>query len=60
MGRNMNKSEIEEMIDLVMSDSELKKKFSKLITTIMEEDSTFKARLADLFAKEARRKSYNV
>jgi hypothetical protein len=48
------------MIELVLSDPELRKKFSKLITTIMEEDSTFKARLTDLFAKEARRNSYNV
>lgn len=60
MGIDMNKSDIEEMINLVISDPELKKKFSKLIVTIMEEDSTVKARLADLFAKEARRKSYNV
>ncbi len=48
------------MIDLVSSDPELKKRFSKLITTIMEEDATLKARLAELFIKEARRKSYNI
>jgi hypothetical protein len=57
MGIIMNKSEIEEMIDLVISDPDLKKKFSNLIVTIMEEDTEFKARLADLFAKEAKRKS---
>ncbi len=48
------------MIDLVMRDPELKKKFSKLVITIMKEDSTVKVRLTDLFAKKARRKSYNV
>ena len=51
----MNKSEIEGMIDLIISDPDLKKKFSKLIVTIMEEDSAFKARLADLFVKAGRR-----
>jgi hypothetical protein len=51
----MNKSEIEGMIDLIISDPDLKKKFSKLIVTIMEEDSAFKARLADLFVKAERR-----
>ena len=56
----MNKSDVEEMIDLVLSDPDLKKKFSKLITSIMEEDSALKAKLAELFAKEARRKNYNV
>ena len=56
----MNKSEIEEMIHLVISDPDLKKKFSKLIVTIMEEDTAFKERLADLFAKEAKRKNYNI
>jgi len=60
MGRNMNKSEIEEMIDLVISDPDLKNKFSKLIVTIMEEDTALKERLADLFAKEAKRKNYNI
>jgi succinyl-CoA synthetase beta subunit len=60
MGRNMNKSDVEEMIDLVLSDPHLKQKFSKLITSIMEEDSALKANLAELFAKEARRKRYNV
>lgn len=55
----MNKSEIEEMIDLVQSDPELKKKFSKLITTTMEEDAALKAKLAELFVKEARKKGYN-
>jgi hypothetical protein len=60
VGRNMNKSDVEEMIDLVLSDPELKKKFSKLITTIMEEDAELKTKLAELFAKEARRKNYNI
>jgi hypothetical protein len=55
----MNKSEIEGMIDLIISDPDLKKKFSKLIVTIMEEDSAFKDRLADLFVKEAKKQSYN-
>ncbi len=48
------------MIDLIISDPDLKKKFSKLIVTIMEEDSAFKARLADLFVKAEKRQSYNV
>ena len=56
----MNKSEIEGMIDLIISDPDLKKKFSKLIVTIMEEDSAIKDRLTDLFVKEAKRQSYNV
>jgi hypothetical protein len=56
----MNKSEIEEMINLVASDPDLKKKFSKLITTIMEEDAALKTRLAELFIIEARRKHYDI
>ncbi len=55
MSRNTNKSEIEEMMDLVLIASDLKKKFSKLITSIMEEDSALKAKLAEMFVKEARR-----
>ena len=55
----MNNSDVEEMIELILSDPDLKKKFSKLITSIMEEDSALKAKLAELFVKEARRKSYN-
>ena len=30
MGRNMNKSEIGEMVDLVQGDPDIKKKFSKI------------------------------
>jgi hypothetical protein len=56
----MNKSEVEGLIDLIEKDPILKQKFSKLITTIMEEDSALKTKLAEIVAKETRRRRYNV
>jgi hypothetical protein len=48
------------MIELIEKDPSLKLKFSKLITTIIEEDTALKTKLAEIVARETRRRSYSV
>jgi len=48
------------MIELIEKDSALKLKFSKLITTIMEDDTALKTKLAEIVARETRKRYYNV
>ena len=51
----MNKSEIEGMIELIQKDPVLKQKFSRLIISILEEDSEFKTKLNDIVARQTMR-----
>jgi hypothetical protein len=48
------------MIELIGKDPSLNLKFSNLITTIIEEDTALKTKLAEIVARETRKRSYNV
>jgi hypothetical protein len=53
----MKKSDIEEMIELIEKDDDLKFKFARLLESIMEDDLSLNSKIADIVAKKLGREA---